>query len=66
MLSLRNSLLSTAVGASALLAVAGQSARAGEVPNAAVAPAYQHVLLISVDGMHAVDLTNWVKNHPNS
>jgi len=66
MLWLRNSLLSTAVGASALLAVAGQSARAGEVPNAAVAPAYQHVLLISVDGMHAVDLTNWVKNHPNS
>ena len=37
MLWLRNSLLSTAVGASALLAVAGQFARAGEVPNAAVA-----------------------------
>ncbi|HET6235318.1 MAG TPA: alkaline phosphatase family protein [Acetobacteraceae bacterium] len=27
---------------------------------------YEHVLLISVDGMHAVDLTNWLKSHPNS
>ena len=39
-------------------------------PPAAAAPAvssdYKHVLLISVDGMHAVDLTNWVQNHPNS
>ena len=56
MLWLRNSLLSTAVSAFVLLAVAGQSARAGQSPNAAVAPAYKHVLLISVDGMHAVDL----------
>ncbi len=27
---------------------------------------YQHVLLISVDGMHAVDLTNWIQKNPNS
>jgi hypothetical protein len=27
---------------------------------------YQHVLLISVDGMHAVDLANYVQNHPQS
>ena len=26
----------------------------------------QHVLLISVDGMHALDLTNYVASHPNS
>ena len=32
----------------------------------AVTPAYQHVLLISVDGMHAADLTNWIQSHPNS
>ena len=26
---------------------------------------YQHVLLISVDGMHAIDLKNWIASHPN-
>ena len=26
----------------------------------------QHVLLISVDGMHALDLSNYVSSHPNS
>src|SRR5215471_20755786 len=26
----------------------------------------KHVLLISVDGMHALDLTNYVNSHPNS
>ena len=25
---------------------------------------YRHVLLISVDGMHAVDLTRWIQSHP--
>ena len=34
--------------------------------HSAVEPRYQHVLLISVDGMHAIDLTNWIKNNPNS
>jgi hypothetical protein len=64
---LRYSLLSTAVSASVLLAVAGQPA--GADPNhksAAVGPTYKHVLLISVDGMHSVDLTNWIKNNPSS
>ena len=32
----------------------------------AVGADYQHVLLISVDGMHAVDLTNWIQSHPKS
>jgi hypothetical protein len=29
-------------------------------------PKIKHVLLISVDGMHAIDLTNYVASHPNS
>ncbi|WP_428486125.1 alkaline phosphatase family protein [Rhodopila sp.] len=32
----------------------------------AVSSGYEHVLLISVDGMHAVDLANWIQNNPNS
>jgi hypothetical protein len=34
--------------------------------SAAVSDDYKHVLLISVDGMHAVDLTNWIETHPAS
>jgi predicted AlkP superfamily pyrophosphatase or phosphodiesterase len=32
----------------------------------AVGSGYEHVLLISVDGMHSIDLANWVQNHPDS
>ena len=39
-------------------------------PAAAATPAvssdYEHVLLISVDGMHATDLANWIQDNPNS
>jgi predicted AlkP superfamily pyrophosphatase or phosphodiesterase len=31
----------------------------------AVEPRYKHVLLISVDGMHAIDLEKWIASHPN-
>jgi hypothetical protein len=31
----------------------------------AVEPRYKHVLLVSVDGMHAIDLKNWIASHPN-
>ena len=31
----------------------------------AVEPRYKHVLLIGVDGMHAIDLKNWIASHPN-
>ena len=31
----------------------------------AAEPRYQHILLISVDGMHAIDLKNWTASHPN-
>ena len=34
--------------------------------DAAVGSGYEHVLLISVDGMHAVDLANWIRNNPDS
>ena len=27
---------------------------------------YQHVLLISIDGMHAIDLANYAAGHPSS
>ncbi len=69
MRSLRASLLSTTVGASALLAIAIQPARADDDDanrHGAVGRGdYQHVLLISVDGMHAVDLTNWIEKPPD-
>ena len=65
MRSLRTALLSTAVGAAALLAVVAQPAAAGNKPAVAAA-SYKHVLLISVDGMHSVDLTKWIETHPAS
>ena len=64
---LRRSLLSTAVGAAALIAIGGQPARAANArSNPALGSTYKHVLLISVDGMHAIDLTNWIENNPAS
>lgn len=60
--SLPNALLSAAAGMAALMA--GQPGRAAQPP--AVTATYKHVLLISVDGMHAVDLTKWIEAHPAS
>jgi len=37
----------------------------GRAPSADSAP-IQHVLLLSVDGLHATDLTRYVATHPNS
>jgi hypothetical protein len=59
--SLRQKLLSGAFAAAALLAPALAAAQ-----TAAVGSNFKHVLLISVDGLHAVDLTNWIENHPTS
>lgn len=65
--SFRASLLCTVIGASALLAVGGQPARAGHGSQGpAIGHTYQHVLLISVDGLHAIDLTNWIEKNPTS
>ena len=34
--------------------------------NSLAAAPYAHVLLISIDGMHAIDLANYVAAHPSS
>jgi len=54
--------MSTAIAAAAL--AAAQPVRAAEYPTPAVGTQYKHVLLISVDGLHAADLTNWIEGHP--
>ena len=43
-----------------------KAAEALYITQPAVTKDYEHVLLISVDGMHAVDLANWVHAHPTS
>jgi hypothetical protein len=48
-------------GAALLVAV---NASAAAAP--AVTSTYQHVLLVSVDGMHAIDLANYIQNNPTS
>lgn len=48
-------------GAAALSPAAFSSAAFADA-----APPAQHVLLISVDGMHAIDLQNYIAAHPNS
>jgi hypothetical protein len=53
------------VGA-ALLGAAALSLIAPAVQASVAAAPVQHVLLISVDGMHAVDLQNYVAAHKNS
>jgi hypothetical protein len=35
-------------------------------PGVSAAQSYDHVLLISIDGMHAVDLSTYIANHPTS
>lgn len=46
-------------------AILSTTAFAG-IATAEASTAYQHVLLISVDGMHAVDLDNYATAHPQS
>jgi hypothetical protein len=48
-----------------LLAAAAMAASSLVATHAAAA-AYKHVLLISVDGLHALDLANYVSAHPDS
>ena len=55
--------VATVVGGTAIASAAtGQAAPAGGATPAAI----QHVLLISVDGLHQQDLTWYVNNNPNS
>jgi Type I phosphodiesterase / nucleotide pyrophosphatase len=58
--------LSTAAIAGAMLACGVAVAQADEMQHSHAGHGYKHVLLISVDGMHSVDLTGWLKSHPNS
>jgi hypothetical protein len=55
---LRHALLASVFGAS-VLAFATTASAATPAP-------YSHVLLISVDGMHAIDLQNYIIGHPSS
>lgn len=60
MCSFRDHLLSTAAIAGAMLAYGVTVAQADNDGR----HGYKHVLLISVDGMHAIDLKRWIENHP--
>ncbi len=42
------------------------AARVAVAATPAVTSTYQHVLLISVDGLHAIDLANYIQAHPTS
>jgi hypothetical protein len=59
---LRSRLLATVAGLCASIA-AGTTANAAAP---AVSSVYQHVLLVSVDGLHAIDLANYIQNNPTS
>jgi hypothetical protein len=64
MRAIHSLLMSTAVGAAVLLAGGVNPVHAAEHPRKAVGSTYKHVLLVSVDGLHAIDLTNWIEAHP--
>jgi hypothetical protein len=63
MLNLRTKILAMAV-AGTLFGI--QTASANKDNNSNEQSAIQHVLLISVDGMHEVDLANYLAKHSNS
>ena len=64
MLRVRDYLLSTVAIAGAMLACGITAAQADDDGGRSLRHGYKHVLLISVDGMHAVDLTSWRESHP--
>jgi Type I phosphodiesterase / nucleotide pyrophosphatase len=64
MFRFRSYLASTAVIAGAMLACGTTLARADDDGGHSLRHGYKHVLLISVDGMHAVDLKRWLESHP--
>ena len=51
---------------SALALLTGLGFASADTATPAAKTGYKHVLLVSVDGMHAIDLTNWVANNPYS
>ncbi len=65
MLHFREYLLSTVAIAGAILACSVTVTKADDDDRHSQSRhGYKHVLLISVDGMHAVDLTRWIQSHP--
>ena len=59
-----NNFLSTAAIAATMLACGVAVAHADDDDGHSRRHGYKHVLLISVDGMHAVDLKRWVESRP--
>jgi hypothetical protein len=59
-------LLSSSILGAALVAGSAGLAPAAEYPRPAVGTNYKHVLLISIDGLHSIDLINWIEQHPAS
>jgi len=65
MCGFRDYLFSTSAIAGAILACGVTSVQAGDDGrHGHDKHGYKHVLLVSVDGMHSVDLTRWIASHP--
>ncbi len=62
MVMLKSLVLSAAI----LAALAGTINSAQAAPSTQLGERIQHVLLFSIDGMHEVDLANWITRHPHS
>lgn len=60
----RDCFLSTAAIAATMLAVGVAVAQADDDDGRSSRHGHKHVLLISVDGMHAIDLQRWIESHP--
>ncbi|HMD44803.1 MAG TPA: alkaline phosphatase family protein [Acidimicrobiales bacterium] len=58
--------LIAATGAAALLGGPLSAAITAQSAGATTTPPVSHVLLISVDGLHQSDLTQWIAEHPSS
>src|SRR5215472_15675089 len=59
-----NGLKRLLVGASLCVLAASGAVAAGAAPHKTTK--YTHILVISVDGLHAIDLSNYVVSHPTS
>lgn len=59
-----NGLKKLLVGASLCALAASGATAAGPAPHKTAK--YTHILVISVDGLHAIDLSNYVASHPTS
>jgi len=60
----RDCFLSTAAIAATMLALGVAVAQADDDDGRSNRHGHKHVLLISVDGMHAIDLKRWIESHP--